>query len=147
MEGKTGWENQSSRRKLRQISGRNVVEGGRVWGGSARTLCNESLMGALLFTLNYRSCWSVVFPELCVCLWVFHRTRGELQPHPGSFLSLLTQRSGCFPDVIALRAACSVDWLGADGSAALLGLFPFLCQMWVGGGGTLPTIKNKATLF
>lgn len=72
MERKTGWENQSSRRKLRQISGRNVVGGGRgrVWGGSARTHCNESLMGALLLTLSYRSCWSVVFflSSLCVCV-------------------------------------------------------------------------------
>lgn len=33
--------------------------------------------------------------EVCV----FTGRGGELQPHPGSFLSLLTQQSGCFPDV------------------------------------------------
>lgn len=95
----------------------------------------QRLIGGLIL-LQFLQCllkWgSLLASEVCV----FTGHGGELQPHPGSFLSLLTQQSGCFPDLSSERAPLT----DRETPALPINFINVRCE-WV--EGTPPATSNK----
>lgn len=93
----------------------------------------QRLIGGLIL-LQFLLKWgSLLASEVCV----FTGHGGELQPHPGSFLSLLTQQSGCFPDLSSERAPLT----DRETPALPINFINVRCE-WV--EGTPPATSNKA---
>lgn len=139
---KAGLENQSSESKLKQISFRLLSAKTReALTHPARN--PHSQTGAFIHSSSSSRFACRIMRMMC--LWVVctscvdQRTRGGLQPHPGSYLSLLTQRLFFLMWTSGITLwVHSADWLSADSSASKLP-FNVTCEWeWEGREPTGP---------